>query len=413
MTKLSKGILFGHVAEFRNGLNFSKESRGSGCILIGIPEFKDRFTPDYASLPEINPIGIAKSDDYVRKNDILFVRSNGNKELVGRSLFIDKDIKALFSGFCIRARIVSDEIDPIFCAYFTRTSQFKSAISIHAGTSINNLNQGILGGVELPRYTLSSQQCIASVLSALDAKIELNNRINAELEGIAKLLYDYWFVQHDFPISAAQAAALGKPHLTGKPYRTSGGPMVFDPGVKHEIPKGWGCTTLGEVFNLYQPQTITEKDLKPEGGYFVYGANGIVGKYDRFNHEEPQIALTCRGSTCGNLTRTLPRSWITGNAMVIAPRVPNLDIEYIYNVAKASGIDAIITGSGQPQITRANLQGVKTVLPDSVTVARYQEFADPISKHRITLEQQNQELAQLRDWLLPMLMNGQVSVSNS
>jgi hypothetical protein len=72
------------------------------------------------------------------------------------------------------------------------------------------------------------------LLSALDAKIALNHRINVELEGMAKLLYDYWFVQYDFPLSAAQAAALGKPDLTGQPYRSSGGPMVFDPQLKRE-----------------------------------------------------------------------------------------------------------------------------------------------------------------------------------
>jgi type I restriction enzyme, S subunit len=294
--------------------------------------------------------------------------------------------------------------------YYFLKNQYLNLRSLSSGVR-KNLNSGDIKGftINLPD-TVAQQKKIAAVLSTLDAKIELNHRINHELEGLAKLLYDYWFVQYDFPLSAAQAAALGKPKLAGQPYRTSGGKMLFNPTLKREIPKEWTCATLGELFNLYQPQTITDKDLKPDGDYFVYGANGIVGKYDRFNHEKPQIALTCRGSTCGNLTRTLPRSWITGNAMVMAPRDPNLDIEYIFNVANASGIGAIITGSGQPQITRTNLQGVKTISPDPDTLARYQGFAHPISQHRISLEQQNQELTALRDWLLPMLMNGQVRV---
>ena len=100
-------ITFGEIASYRNGLNFGKDSHGKGCTIIGIPDFKDRFSPDYATLGEINPNGIASDDDYLQEGDILFVRSNGNMALVGRSLFIDRDVKALFSGFCIRARLTS------------------------------------------------------------------------------------------------------------------------------------------------------------------------------------------------------------------------------------------------------------------------------------------------------------------
>ena len=221
MMPLHSHIKFSEVASFRNGLNFSKESHGEGCLLVGIPDFKDRFTPDYPSLNEIDPTGITKADDYLRKGDIVFVRSNGNKALVGRSLYIDREVRALFSGFCIRARLGDDKLDSRFCAYYTRTPAFKRAISASAGTNINNLNQGILGDVKLPLYPIERQLAITSLLGSLDSKIDLNNRINEELEGMAKLLYDYWFVQFDFPITAAQAAAMGKPHLEGKPYLPS------------------------------------------------------------------------------------------------------------------------------------------------------------------------------------------------
>ncbi len=91
------------------------------------------------------------------------------------------------------------------------------------------------------------QKKIAYVLATLDAKIELNNRINKELEGMAKLLYDYWFVQFDFPITAAQAVAMGKPKLEGKPYRASGGKMIYNETLKREIPEGWSDGSLLDV----------------------------------------------------------------------------------------------------------------------------------------------------------------------
>ncbi|MEI7487824.1 MAG: hypothetical protein WCJ72_10525 [Chryseobacterium sp.] len=109
---------FGKLASFRNGLNFNNENRGVGCKIIGVSDFGDKLTPDYDSLDEIDPTGIIKEDDYLRNGDILFVRSNGNKNLVGRSMYINNvNEKIVFSGFCIRARITSQKNrDNNFCS---------------------------------------------------------------------------------------------------------------------------------------------------------------------------------------------------------------------------------------------------------------------------------------------------------
>ena len=226
MSRDLKYKTFGKVAEFRNGLNFGKESHGEGCTIIGVPDFKDRFTPDYESLDQINPEGIVKGDDYLQKGDIVFVRSNGNKALVGRSLYIDKDIEALFSGFCIRARVASACVDNLFCAYYTRTAGFKAQIQTASGTNINNLNQDILGAVRIPLFSKGDQEKIAAVLYAIDAKIDCNNRINAGLKAMAKTIYDYWFVQFDFP------------NADKKPYKSSGGKMVYNATRSGTFPLG-------------------------------------------------------------------------------------------------------------------------------------------------------------------------------
>ncbi|ENH3914339.1 restriction endonuclease subunit S, partial [Escherichia coli O153/O178:H19] len=146
-------LKYGDVAEFRNGLNFSKDSHGKGCKFIGVADFKDNFTPQWKLLGEINPFGVAKREDYLEPGDIIFVRSNGNKALVGRSLYIDLNEKSLYSGFCIRARLKTDDFLPLFLAYYTRTNFFKSAITSVAGTNINNLNQDILGNIMIPHYS--------------------------------------------------------------------------------------------------------------------------------------------------------------------------------------------------------------------------------------------------------------------
>lgn len=255
---------------------------------------------------------------------------------------------------------------------------------------------------ELPikiHKNLKTQQSIAAVLSALDKKIALNKQINARLEEMAKTLYDYWFVQFDFP------------DANGKPYKSSGGEMVFDETLKREIPKGWEVKSLGEIADLYQPATLSEKELENNGQFLVYGANGIIGKYNQFNHEEPMVAVACRGNSCGAINITQPKSWITGNAMVVNPKNKSMCIEFIKNTLLVNNLNKVISGSAQPQITRTNFAPLKIIIPNEVLLKLYSDIINPMFNKRINQIQQNAKLTQLRDFLLPMLMNGQVSVA--
>ena len=129
------------------------------------------------------------------------------------------------------------------------------------GAIMPTLNQRILDRLPITLPDKKTQISISKALSLLDEKIELNNRINEELESLAKLIYDYWFVQFDFPISAAQATALGDPTLEGKPYKSSGGPMVFNETLNREIPEGWTDSNLGQDYQLYQPITSQRRTL--------------------------------------------------------------------------------------------------------------------------------------------------------
>lgn len=249
------------------------------------------------------------------------------------------------------------------------------------------------------------QKKISSVLSSIDKKIELNNRINAELEAMAKTLYDYWFVQFDFPDDSPQGQ--------GKPYKTSGGKMVYNPTLKREIPEGWSDGTLGEIAELYQPKTISEKEMTEDGEFLVYGANGIVGRYAQYNHEQSVVAVTCRGNSCGEINVTRPYSWITGNAMVVNTDSHLLPPTYIYNLLRSSGLENVITGSAQPQITRTNLAPMKIIRPAEKVLTNYAAFVKPNFEKRMAILDENEKLEKLRDWLLPMLMNGQVTVGEA
>jgi len=121
----------------------------------------------------------------------------------------------------------------------------------------------------------------------------------------------------------------------------------------------WIETTLGKSFELYQPKTITTKDLIEDGKYQVYGANGVIGRYDKFNHEEPQLLVTCRGATCGAVNVSSPYAWINGNAMVVKPKSNDIDVRFIeYFFRGAVDLSRAITGAAQPQITRQSLSPI-------------------------------------------------------
>lgn len=266
------------------------------------------------------------------------------------------------------------------------------------GSIISRLYNSDIKAIQIQYPKLETQQKIAKILTALDRKIALNNQINAKLEKMAKTLYDYWFVQFDFPDE------------NGNPYKSSGGKMVWNEVLKREVPLGWGDSTLGEFAELYQPRTISEKEMLENGDFLVYGANGIIGKYSEYNHEESVVTVTCRGNSCGTLNFTMPFSWITGNAMVIKPQKTFHSIDFIYNLLLSSNIENTISGSAQPQITRANLSPLTIIKPlDSIT-KKYSEISNKFFKQRIANLKQNQTLTQYRDFLLPMLMNGQVEI---
>lgn len=125
----------------------------------------------------------------------------------------------------------------------------------------------------------------------------------------------------------------------------------------------WPIVELGDVCDLYQPKTITSSDLKADGEFVVYGANGIIGRYDQFNHEHPEVLITCRGATCGTINMSQPKSWVTGNAMVATPKDGQIDKSFLHALLLGADLSSTISGSAQPQITRQGLSPYKIPLP--------------------------------------------------
>lgn len=150
--------------------------------------------------------------------------------------------------------------------------------------------------------------------------------------------------------------------------------------------------SLDSVSYMYQPRTITQHQMKNNGRYKVYGANGHIGYFDQYNHEDSQVLVTCRGATCGEVNLSEPKSWITGNAMVIQIKTSNLLKKYLYEILKLLNLTLVITGSAQPQITRENLKKFMIPIPD---LQKQQEIVNHIEQIRNQAKQLQQEAEQV------------------
>lgn len=286
---------------------------------------------------------------------------------------------------------------------------------------------------KVPEYDLPVQNKITAVLSAVDTKIKINKTISSQLEDITKQLYHYWFVQFDFPMSASQAAALGKPHLTGKPYRASGGKMVYNEILKRDIPEGWtddSLEKLGKIIGGSTPSTkveghfnavgtpwISPKDLSDnlDNRFITRGALGVTEK----GIKAASLKLLPAGTVLMSSRAPIGYLAVAKNPVTtnqgFKSVVPNgkFSTDYIYFTLKhfMMLIHANASGTTFKEISGGTLKAVKIHFPPADLVKEFTKFSSSLSSQRSVLEQQNQELTQLRDWLLPMLMNGQVTVA--
>ena len=298
------------------------------------------------------------------------------------------------------AILPNKEYSSVFLKYSIDTL-YDHLVGLSSGSARDNLSQTELKKLKLIMpVTKNEQENLVSILSLIDRKIELNRQINQNLEAMAKQLYDYWFVQFDFPDE------------NGRPYKSSGGEMLWNEKLKRFIPRGWESSTLGNECQMYQPKTLGLSELDEFAKYKVYGANGIIGKYHAYNHENSEIAMACRGNSCGTVNRTAPFSWITGNAMAIKMIDDSIHNEYIKQALRYANVEGAISGSGQPQLTRENLNSIKLCKPTRELIIRFSEQVSNIVEMYLQNESNIEELTKQRDELLPLLMNGQVSVNS-
>ena len=314
-----------------------------------------------------------------------------------------------YSGFCIAFRPDVTLVCPEYLFYALRAPFCKKQYSYSQQTNITNLSQGVLGAVEVPIPDLDTQRKLAKILFALDQKISLNTHICSELESMAKTLYDYWFVQFDFPDE------------NGRPYRASGGEMVWNPQLKREIPKGWESGKLSDIANITMGQSPAGESYNETGDGMVFyqGRTDFGMRFPttrmyttaptRFAHKG-DILLSVRAPV-GDLNIAMEDCCIGRGLAALKSKVGS-QMHVFYTLSGLKPIFDVMDGNGTTfgSITKDTLFGLNVVIPTNFQLQKFEKRVKPIEDQIQICEQENRELIKLRDWLLPMLMNGQAQV---
>lgn len=413
-------VKLGELAEFRNGVNYNSSSFGKGIKVVGVSDFQDYTKPKYEELDQINPDGIVTSKNLLRDGDIVFVRSNGNRELIGRSLLIENPPEQItHSAFTIRLRFKEEKlVFPKFYAYLFRTHLIRKGLTAFGGgTNISNLNQDILTGLDVPAPPLLTQQRIAGILSAYDELIENSQRRIRILESMARALYREWFVAFRFPGHAS---------------------VSLVPSALGPIPQGWQATKLGEQL------TDLETGKRPKGGIKnidegvpSIGAENIngIGNHDFAGEKliprdffstmkkgvirDKDVAIYKDGAYIGRSSYFRDRfphaeCCVNEHVFLLRPNGKKLTSNALYlwlqEPSTVQAIRATNANAAQPGINQPSLNGIELIVPDEKIAAHFDQLVEPLLGQIINAAKQIQKIRNTRDLLLPKLISGNIQV---
>ncbi|SHH46614.1 type I restriction enzyme, S subunit [Fibrobacter sp. UWH9] len=319
---------------------------------------------------------------------------------IGNLCYLDKDIDFYFKdGNVIWFSDIKDFCCGLYLYHFMKGSFFKDQLKYYMiGAVQNALTMDMLKKVNVPLPSLSEQKKIAAVLSALDDKIALNKKMNQKLEAMAKRLYDYWFVQFDFPDE------------NGRPYKTSGGPMTHNPTLNREIPVGWEVLTIGEILDKYKTtKKFNTSDYKSDGKYpivdqdtstFIAGYTDDEDVLKRY----PAVLFGDHSTCVKFLNFEFGRG--ADGTQILYSKDERVRQFYLYMAIKSMSIP-------NPGYARhfKFLKEMPIILPCQELADEYQKRMEPIYTAITKVDLENRAMTKLRNKLLPLLMNGQVTIA--
>ncbi len=424
-----KATTLGEVAEiitgpFGSALHKSDYKPSGTAVLM--PQNIGNRTVDYQDIARIGEEDTERLSRYrVTQDDIIYARRGD----VEKHAFVTANDTDMICGTgCMRIRVSSPEVMPKFASFYLNRPETRQWVVQHAvGSNMPNLNSGIVSAIPLSYPPKDEQEAIVDLLDSLDVAIATNVQVNDNLQVMLQTLYGYWFLQFDFPDE------------NGRPYRSSGGRMAWNDQLKREIPLDWRVGANEELFDgirtgLNPRQNfnlrtqgiayLTVKNLTKDGGldftscdYIDEEAMAKVRRRSDLRVGDILFASIAPLRRCF-LIYEEPRDWeINESVFSIRPRRGVTTPEYVYchlmSDAFVKQAEQSSTGSIFKGIRHETLKGMMTVIPPETIAQSYASAVSPIMRMRNDNLEENRKLQELRDWLLPLLMNGQATVASS
>lgn len=421
MSKLTK-YKFSDLYEMSSGISSSKEQAGHGSPFISFSTvFNNYFLPE--ELPDLMDTSLKEQEIFsVKKDDVFITRTSETVDALAMSCVAVKDYpKATFSGFVKRLRPKTTGIVySKYIAFFLRSKYFRKVLDCNTIMTLRaSFNEDMFSFLYLYLPDYEEQVRIGDLLYKMEMKIRINNKINDNLEQQARLLYDYWFTQFDFPDE------------NGEPYRSSGGKMVWNEQLKRTIPDGWTTNHLSDIFTFKSGYSFSSDLYEVSGKYKLLTIknvqnNGINLNVDNYINvlpdNVPDYCLLKAKDILMSLTGNVGRvgimyadNCLLNQRVALAEPVNINQRVFVYFLLKSDIIhkqyEMIANGSSQQNLSP--IEAEKVIIAYNPEVAtKFSTLCNEYLNTIVSNLAENQELINIRDWLLPMLMNGQATIND-
>jgi type I restriction enzyme S subunit len=414
MSKLIK-YKFSDLYTMSSGISSKPEQAGHGYAFASFTTiFNNYFLPN--SLPDLMNSTEKDQQMYsIKKGDVFLTRTSETLDELGMSCVALHDYpRATYSGFVKRLRPIKPElVNEKYIGFYLRSKFFRKVMNSNAIMTIRaSLNEEIFSYLTLHLPDIKTQSKIAEFLFLLNSKIETNILINNELLSMTKAIYDYWFVQFEFPDN------------NNKPYKHNGGKMAWNDVIKREVPIGWELKNLSTVVSWIsgaQPSKSTFKYEEQEGYVrFIQNRDYASNKYKTY------IANGKNNKLCNEFDIMIDkygdagavRFGLSGAYNVALSKIDvniNNGQEYVRNYLRSDSVLSYLKNaciaSTRASLNSENLESLNILIPNENILQKFEIMNKDFIKQILINNKENQKLTELRDWLMPMLMNGQVKVN--
>lgn len=406
---MSKNVPIGEICYVYDGPHATPIKTKSGPIYLGIDAVTDggRLNPAEFSYLSESDYKIWTKRITPQCDDIVF----SYEATLGRYAMIPEGFYGCLGRRLAIVRAKDSRVNPRWLYYYFLSPEWSAFIANHTvkGSTVNRISVEDYPNYPIPLPERKTQDAVVEVLSTIDQKIDNNTNLCVELESMAKTLYDYWFTQFDFP------------NENGKPYCSSGDEMVWNDQLKRKIPKGWSAGQLSDIANITMGQSPSGDTYNEnESGTIFY--QGCTDFGTRFPVPRVYTSAPTRFAKAGDILMSVRAPVGTlniamedcciGRGLAALNSKFGSQLHLLYTLSGFKQLFDVMDGNGTTfgSITKDTLFEMKVVIPRRDQIKSFEEMVQPIEQKIRVAEQENRELTKLRDWLLPVLMNGQATV---